>query len=780
MGGKRPRTPHFITGIGDGDTRNRIPNDDMFVLGGNNDRNNLPNTYIRSRNERLIRMEEPGADHWKDVFGSADAANVPTSVTSGPWQVSAFAILGFIVVLSAIVLHLVSESSSDNTSPYHYRRRQRQRRAYKTRKKKTDEWSDDEEEAILQASISALDEQDPPLYPLYDQQQQPPRFQEHRQRKSSKDPVTPPPPGKKSGNRVKNNYYLPSPSISKATNSPGNNSRRRQIGASSSFDSNYSGKYPSPGEGFAVGPPSGRLRLPPPPTASASSGGSRHRLPTAPEESQLLVRPSLLPGAGPPRLNALPLSSSNFSSFASMDLDLTTETPNSDHSMNFSSLIKEPTIYDSTRQMQSGSLSSLHGGSSRHGASLMLSPGHCEEAETPRVGNQRRMVNLEQIAGVLQPNLQFGDSVVGEDPMGLAAGLLPPEGTSEIPFIPTLGGSKYVPLAPRVAGDYSPPPRSILMDELKLIQMETGSAMHWEVQAIPSHQQQQSPSQQSPSQRSYSHNSFEDDADDSVHSYSDVSIPSGDPRKSIVHKRSDLTMATDAAGSLQSSINFEELRLQEVIGGGGFGQVWKATWRGTPVAVKILTGSAQNKHVAKAILEEFKAEINLLKVCSLLFRVECGVFPLYIYIQTLELTFLFIVVLVGNETSEYLLVHGSLCDATQPRHYYRTCCEWIRLGRPPTSSNATICSCRWNGPRILAAEALRSRSTRYSTRIFWDASDDGSDSAQGGLAVGIGQACRLWSRPWNGIPAQWNPASTPSRFEICKSFARRQLYRQGL
>jgi serine/threonine protein kinase len=50
-----------------------------------------------------------------------------------------------------------------------------------------------------------------------------------------------------------------------------------------------------------------------------------------------------------------------------------------------------------------------------------------------------------------------------------------------------------------------------------------------------------------------------------------------------------------------------------VIGGGGFGQVWKAMWRGTPVAVKVLTGSAQAKHVPRAILEEFCAEINLLK-----------------------------------------------------------------------------------------------------------------------------------------------------------------------
>jgi serine/threonine protein kinase len=62
---------------------------------------------------------------------------------------------------------------------------------------------------------------------------------------------------------------------------------------------------------------------------------------------------------------------------------------------------------------------------------------------------------------------------------------------------------------------------------------------------------------------------------------------------------------------LTSPIIFTELKMKEQIGGGGFGQVWKATWRGTPVAVKVLAVSHKAEHIQKAILEEFAAEINM-------------------------------------------------------------------------------------------------------------------------------------------------------------------------
>ena len=80
----------------------------------------------------------------------------------------------------------------------------------------------------------------------------------------------------------------------------------------------------------------------------------------------------------------------------------------------------------------------------------------------------------------------------------------------------------------------------------------------------------------------------------------------------IKHKRTDLTTWSDSAASLTSPIDFAEMKLLSVIGGGGFGQVWMANWRGTPVAVKLLSMSAQTDNVPKKVLQEFVSEINML------------------------------------------------------------------------------------------------------------------------------------------------------------------------
>jgi serine/threonine protein kinase len=49
-----------------------------------------------------------------------------------------------------------------------------------------------------------------------------------------------------------------------------------------------------------------------------------------------------------------------------------------------------------------------------------------------------------------------------------------------------------------------------------------------------------------------------------------------------------------------------------LIGSGGFGAVWTATYLNTPVAVKILTGAAQLEQ-ASSVIEEFKAEVMMLR-----------------------------------------------------------------------------------------------------------------------------------------------------------------------
>lgn len=282
----------------------------------------------------------------------------------------------------------------------------------------------------------------------------------------------------------------------------------------------------------------------------------------------------------------------------------------SHHSIGSNVNIESPSL-----SMYNGSFSSSvhsHHQQDMHQKSLLLTPGNCEE--TPIIGNARRTIG-------------FSD---GTDSSLDAAALLPISGTSAaknigqvspmIPYVPHLKTEDDVDsaLSPVLfSTDPPPPPNAIIMDELRLVEMETGNSTHWNIE-------------NSESSNNGDHASFAGDeegdqqdtpaaelesSDNGSASYngSDISIPSGDPRKSIIHKRRNLTMSTDAATSLQSSIDFDELQLQEVIGGGGFGQVWKATWRGTPVAVKVLTGSAQNTHIAKAILEEFKAEINLLK-----------------------------------------------------------------------------------------------------------------------------------------------------------------------
>jgi hypothetical protein len=152
-----------------------------------------------------------------------------------------------------------------------------------------------------------------------------------------------------------------------------------------------------------------------------------------------------------------------------------------------------------------------------------------------------------------------------------------------------------IPFLPNLGPNFSKPPISVNIDDLKLImKMETGNVQHWDTNvaaeydtnsfgryAHPSNEEEVLRKQMS---ISFQFGNIEDiimelapDAQSS-----NGTIPSNDPRKGISHIRPNLTDYTDAASSLQGMIDFKELKLIDVIGGGGFGQVWRAVLRGTP------------------------------------------------------------------------------------------------------------------------------------------------------------------------------------------------------
>ena len=134
-------------------------------------------------------------------------------------------------------------------------------------------------------------------------------------------------------------------------------------------------------------------------------------------------------------------------------------------------------------------------------------------------------------------------------------------------------------------------PRSVLLEELQLVRMESGvSGPKWRTKEEYG---QSTASLEERRQQQQSENL------EKLREASAAVDPSEDPRNSIQHIRTDLTTSSDASASLSSRINFSDVKLEGVIGGGGFGQVWRAKWKGTPVAVKVLTGSAQAVDVPK-------------------------------------------------------------------------------------------------------------------------------------------------------------------------------------
>ena len=64
-------------------------------------------------------------------------------------------------------------------------------------------------------------------------------------------------------------------------------------------------------------------------------------------------------------------------------------------------------------------------------------------------------------------------------------------------------------------------------------------------------------------------------------------------------------------GSQMVLLSLKDLSLTTILGGGAFGQVWKGSWRGTPVAVKVLSSAIQSKIPEKEI-KSFEDEVNML------------------------------------------------------------------------------------------------------------------------------------------------------------------------
>ncbi len=192
-----------------------------------------------------------------------------------------------------------------------------------------------------------------------------------------------------------------------------------------------------------------------------------------------------------------------------------------------------------------------------------------------------------------------------------------------LPLVPRLDHSAAD--GPRSAGDA---PRSVLLEELQLVRMESGvSGPKWRTNIEVDDTSPLESGGQSFQHPMFGHekNAWYEKPDaataemrrqetenlEKLKQASESIDPADDPRNTIQHIRKDLTFSSDSSSSLSSKITFSELKLEDIIGGGGFGQVWKAKWKGTPVAVKVLTGTAQAEKIPKAVLEEFIGEINM-------------------------------------------------------------------------------------------------------------------------------------------------------------------------
>jgi serine/threonine protein kinase len=68
-------------------------------------------------------------------------------------------------------------------------------------------------------------------------------------------------------------------------------------------------------------------------------------------------------------------------------------------------------------------------------------------------------------------------------------------------------------------------------------------------------------------------------------------------------------------GSDDWEIDYNELEVGEQLGAGGFGQVFKATWKGTEVAVKVVAADKISREMEKSFKDEVR--LRVLQLCSI-------------------------------------------------------------------------------------------------------------------------------------------------------------------
>jgi serine/threonine protein kinase len=58
-------------------------------------------------------------------------------------------------------------------------------------------------------------------------------------------------------------------------------------------------------------------------------------------------------------------------------------------------------------------------------------------------------------------------------------------------------------------------------------------------------------------------------------------------------------------------IEYDELEVGDVLGTGGFGEVHRALWKGTEVAVKVMASEKTSKDMERSFKDEVRAPLNL-------------------------------------------------------------------------------------------------------------------------------------------------------------------------